>query len=228
MKISLDCVYHRCVWRYRGSSHCRNHCEPQLAMDLLYECSHICDYLHCYGLSSAIETYEATIATTRIASHGLARVSIFLMSTTSLLIGHLFGGTVFAWNSWHTILPLLLGILGLTIFGWWENSRFCSEPAIPGRLFGNRTSVAGFAMIFLQSGLTTWNAFEWPIYFQGVRQTSPLSWGQLHRFRSLSYPSRRSIRPASHWYGTLSSHPICRIWTLDTRFWAQYSSRCGR
>ena len=104
-------------------------------------------------------------------------VSLFALSTTSLLLGLLFGGTTFPWDSWRTVLPLVLGVVGFAIFFWFENSGFCLNPAIPGHLFKNRTSCAGFAMIFLQSAMTTWIAFGWPLYFQGVLRSSPLRAG---------------------------------------------------
>jgi MFS family permease len=103
--------------------------------------------------------------------------TLFSLSITSLLLGLVLGGIMYPWNSWHIIVPIVLGILGWAAFHVYEGSKFCSNPAVPGRLFGNRTSVAGFAMIFLQSMMTTWIAFEWPLFFQGVLQTSPLGAG---------------------------------------------------
>lgn len=104
-------------------------------------------------------------------------ISIFALSTTSLLLGLLFGGTIHPWSSWRTVLPLVLGVVGFATFFWYENSRFCLNPAVPGRLFKNRTSTAGYAMIFLQSAMTTWIAFGWPLFFQSVLRSSPLRAG---------------------------------------------------
>lgn len=104
-------------------------------------------------------------------------ITIFCLSTTSLLLGLLFGGITFPWGSYHVLLPLVLGAAGFAIFLWYENSVFCTYPAVPGRLFANRTSSAGYAMIFLQSAMTTWIAFLWPLFFQGVLRTSPLRAG---------------------------------------------------
>lgn len=102
--------------------------------------------------------------------------AIFASSITSLLIGLIFGGAVYPWSSWHVIIPIVLGALGWITFHLYE-ARFCPNPAVPSHLFQNRTSVAGFAMTFIHSMITTWVAFEWPTYFQGVRQTSPLNAG---------------------------------------------------
>ncbi|KAF1975282.1 MFS general substrate transporter [Bimuria novae-zelandiae CBS 107.79] len=37
---------------------------------------------------------------------------MFASSLTSLLIGLVFGGTVYPWRSWHVVLPMVLGTLG--------------------------------------------------------------------------------------------------------------------
>lgn len=103
--------------------------------------------------------------------------ALFVCSITSLLLGLVFGGVLFPWHSWHIILPITLGVLGWAAFHMYERSKFCPNPAVPSRLFANRTSAAGYAIIFVQSMMFTWTAFEWPTYFQGVLQTSPLRAG---------------------------------------------------
>lgn len=103
--------------------------------------------------------------------------AIFVCSISSLLLGLVFGGVVFPWDSWHVLVPLVLGGLGWACFHVYERSALCANPAVPSRLFSNRTSAAGFAMIFVQSMMTTWIGFAWPTYFQGVLQTSPLGAG---------------------------------------------------
>ncbi|KAL1606208.1 hypothetical protein SLS60_003609 [Paraconiothyrium brasiliense] len=101
---------------------------------------------------------------------------LFASSLTSLLIGLIFGGTMYAWSSWHVILPIVLGTVGWAAFHIYE-LRLCHNPSVPSHLFGNRTSVAGFAINFIHSMITTWIAFEWPTYFQGVLLASPMQAG---------------------------------------------------
>ncbi|KAF1951800.1 MFS general substrate transporter [Byssothecium circinans] len=105
--------------------------------------------------------------------------TLFVASLCSLLVGLVFGGTTFPWSSWRVILPIVLGSLGWMSFHLyeWKPPRFCEEPSIPSRIFGNRTSNAALYIDFVSSMLLQWVAFFWPIYFQGVKGTTPLRAG---------------------------------------------------
>ncbi|PVH97622.1 MFS general substrate transporter [Periconia macrospinosa] len=105
--------------------------------------------------------------------------TIFVSSICSLLIGLIFGGVVFPWSSWRVILPIVLGFLGWAVFHVYESSprRLCLEPSVPSRLFGNRTSASAFYIDFMSSLLLQWVCFFWPVYFQGIRGTTPLRAG---------------------------------------------------
>lgn len=48
------------------------------------------------------------------------------------------GGTMFAWSSYHTIVPLVLGGAGLAAFGVFET--FKSKPMLPLAVFRYRTA----------------------------------------------------------------------------------------
>lgn len=119
------------------------------------------------------EKMDATASSARIDWFGTL---LFAGSITSLLIGLIFGGAVYSWNSWHVIVPIVLGLLGWIAFHVYE-SYFCPNPAVPKHLFTNRTSVAGYAVAFLHGTMTTWVAFQWPTYWQGVLESSPLKAG---------------------------------------------------
>ena len=43
-------------------------------------------------------------------------IIIFMSSTTSLLFGITVGGTLYNWNSFRTLLPIILGAIGLVLF----------------------------------------------------------------------------------------------------------------
>jgi hypothetical protein len=116
--------------------------------------------------------------------HAVLRVdwvgnAIFVASLCSLLLGLIFGGTVYPWSSWRVILPIVLGTIGWLCFHLyeWKPPSFCEEVSVPPRIFANRTSVAGFYIDFVSSILLQWVAFFWPVYFQGARGTSPLRAG---------------------------------------------------
>ena len=98
---------------------------------------------------------------------------LLIASTVSVLYAMTYGGTREPWSSWRTILPLVLGLLGLCLFVWVETLSFIKEPVVPPRLFANRTSVTVFAVTFLNSALLYWMLFFLPVYFQAVLGSSP-------------------------------------------------------
>jgi MFS family permease len=61
---------------------------------------------------------------------------LFTASMTTLLYGISTGGVMNPWGSYQVLLPLLLGPVGLVLFGCYE-WRFASEPIIIGGLFRN-------------------------------------------------------------------------------------------
>lgn len=46
--------------------------------------------------------------------------ALFVASATALLMPITWGGTQYPWSSWQTLVPLLLGILGIVAFGFYE------------------------------------------------------------------------------------------------------------
>lgn len=103
--------------------------------------------------------------------------TIFIGSSCAIMLGLVFGGSEYSWSSWRVILPLVLGFMGAIGFFFYEGSTFCKEPSVPPRIFTNRTSIAGFYIIFISSITLQWVCLFWAIYFQGVRWTTPLRSG---------------------------------------------------
>ena len=74
----------------------------------------------------------------------LARVDwigtfLFVASTTSFMIPITWGGVMFPWSSWHTLVPLLLGAAGMVGFVLYE--RYVAvEPLVRLSVFGNWTA----------------------------------------------------------------------------------------
>ncbi|PHH79137.1 hypothetical protein CDD82_2576 [Ophiocordyceps australis] len=102
---------------------------------------------------------------------------VFIAAATSLLIGITFGGNMYPWSSWRIIMPIVLGVVGLVAFYGYEYWIRDSNPCVPPRVFGNRTSVAAFYMNFAISILLPWVCFFWPIYFLAVRGKTLLHTG---------------------------------------------------
>jgi len=98
---------------------------------------------------------------------------ILMASTIAVLFALTYGGAKFAWSSWHTIVPLVLGLSGFFIFAVYETSGIPNEPVMPPRLFSNRTSLIVAINTWLNSALLYWGVFFLPVYFQAVRSYSP-------------------------------------------------------
>ncbi|RDL35875.1 uncharacterized protein BP5553_06487 [Venustampulla echinocandica] len=115
---------------------------------------------------------EAT-AMARIKRIDFLGNTIFIASLVAILLALTWAGSTYPWSSWRILVPLLLGFAGIGIFSIYESSRFCVEPTMPPHLFMNRTSVAAFILTFIQTAILYWVMYYMPVYFQGVRGSSP-------------------------------------------------------
>ncbi|KAK0618507.1 multidrug resistance protein Fnx1 [Bombardia bombarda] len=97
--------------------------------------------------------------------------ALLVASVASVLIALTWGGTQYAWSSFRTVMPLVLGLVGIAAFLALESTRLIPEPTMPLRLFSNRTSLGAFAIASLHAMLTNFVIFFMPVYFQGVLGT---------------------------------------------------------
>lgn len=79
---------------------------------------------------------------------------VFVASTTSFLIPLTWGGIMYPWSHWRTLVPLILGAAGLIVFVLYE--RYVAvEPMIRLSVFRNRTAVLGYFGTLLH-GIVVW------------------------------------------------------------------------
>lgn len=98
---------------------------------------------------------------------------LFVGSTTAFLIPITWGGVMYDWDSWRTLVPLLVGVAGLAVFTVYE-VWFAREPIIPKEIFATRTAVASYLGTVLH-GLVLWCAlYYFPLYFEAVKGYSPI------------------------------------------------------
>lgn len=98
----------------------------------------------------------------------------------AIFFGLIMGGEQFPWNSWHVILPLVLGVVVCVIFAFHQASSpsaVYKEPSAPPQLFKHRTSAAGFLLVFLAAVILQAISYFLPTYFQAVKGASPLMSG---------------------------------------------------
>jgi hypothetical protein len=99
--------------------------------------------------------------------------AILIASTVSILYALSYAGTRYPWRSWHTLVPLLVGFLGLFIFVWLQTTAISAEPLMPKRFFRAPTSIILAINTFLYSALLYWCLFFLPVFFQSVKLYSP-------------------------------------------------------
>ncbi|KAL4804622.1 MFS general substrate transporter [Aspergillus unguis] len=98
--------------------------------------------------------------------------TILTLAVISILLALTWAGTAYAWSSWHVLVPLILGILGLVLFTSHQASRFCPEPSIPLQMFRSATALCALWISFLQSLLLYYIGYFLPIYFQALKSLS--------------------------------------------------------
>ncbi|KAK3369915.1 major facilitator superfamily domain-containing protein [Podospora didyma] len=99
---------------------------------------------------------------------------ILMAATVAILYSLTYAGSIYAWDSWHTLVPLLLGFAGLGAFVAFESSGMAAaDPVMPVRLFANRTSIVILANTFLNSVIYMWSLYFVPVFFQSVALYSP-------------------------------------------------------
>ncbi|KAJ5345695.1 hypothetical protein N7452_003699 [Penicillium brevicompactum] len=101
---------------------------------------------------------------------------LFIPSMASFLIPITWGGEMFPWASWHTLVPLLTGTAGLISFVSYE-IWVAREPFLLGSIFRDGNS----RLIYLQTfthGLVVWCLLYYlPLYYQAVQSYTPLMSG---------------------------------------------------
>lgn len=134
---------------------------------------------------------------------------IFVGSLSSFLIPLTWGGILYPWSSWRTLVPLIIGVVGLAIFSVYEY-RFATDPIIPPAIFQNRTASVSFAGSFLQ-GLVLWCILYYqPLYYEAVKGYSPIMAGVA------LFPATFTVAPSAAVVGILVTkfgHYRWAIWT---------------
>lgn len=84
--------------------------------------------------------------------------SLFISSTCSFLIGITWGGTQYPWDSWRTVMPIVLGVAGIMVTLCWERYG-ASQPFLRVWLFQNHAAMAAYSCAVLQ-GLLVCDLFS--------------------------------------------------------------------
>jgi len=101
-----------------------------------------------------------------------------LAVTVLLLLGLNFGGGVFAWNSAQVISLIVIGTAMIAFFIFAEK-RLAKYPLMPLDVFRTMSNNATFVVAFGHNMVNIGVEFYLPLFFQSVRQASPLHSGLL-------------------------------------------------
>lgn len=99
---------------------------------------------------------------------------VFIAAATSTLIALSWAGAVYPWSSYRILVPLIVGFAGMGAFLLLQRSpTLCPNPTIPLHLLSNRTTATAYALTFLHGFVTMWILYFLPVYFQGVKGSTP-------------------------------------------------------
>lgn len=101
---------------------------------------------------------------------------LFVTSVSSFLIPLSWGGIMYPWRSWHTLIPLIIGVLGIVAFAVYE-VRCALNPLIPPALFRDQSTTISLSGFFTL-GLLLWcGLYYLPLYYEAVQGYNPIITG---------------------------------------------------
>ncbi|KAL6713053.1 hypothetical protein ACLMJK_009449 [Lecanora helva] len=119
----------------------------------------------------------------RIRQFDYVGAVIFLASSNSLLLPITWGGVMYTWSSWRTLVPMILGVLGLAMFIFYEayfhyeGSRFVmpnTQSLLPLNIFLNKDSNIAYFVTFIH-GIIVWTLLYYlPLFFEGAKDFTPI------------------------------------------------------
>ena len=117
-------------------------------------------------------------------------VGLLTASATSFLMAVSWGNSMFPWSSWQTIVPVVLGLVGLMAFVVYE-ATVPGDPVIRLAIFKQRTALACYFGTFLH-GLILWSLLYYlPLYYECVKGYKPVISGVA------AFPETFTVAPAS-------------------------------
>jgi hypothetical protein len=95
---------------------------------------------------------------------------LVVVGTAAMLYALAGAGVLYSWDSWHTLVPLVVGLVGLVLFAAWETRGGGISPdlVMPPRLFHHRTSLIVAIGTFFHWMLVYWSLYFLPVWFQAV------------------------------------------------------------
>lgn len=101
---------------------------------------------------------------------------LFLASATGFLIPITWGGVQYPWDSWRTLVPLIVSGAGLILFVV-HQELWAPEPLIRTSVFKNTTAAVTYLETVIH-GIILWSLLYYlPLYFEAVKGFTPIMAG---------------------------------------------------
>lgn len=138
---------------------------------------------------------------------------VFIASTTGFLIPLTWGGVMYDWSSWRTLVPLILCAFGLVGFIVYEEllERRGGEPIIKFSVMKNRTAAVTYLGTFVH-GLILWCLlyYQPSFYLEAVKDLSPILSGVG------MFPMTFTVAPAAAVTGIISARTGKYLWATHS------------
>ncbi|TVY46196.1 Efflux pump [Lachnellula occidentalis] len=125
-------------------------------------------------------------------------VCLLTASATSFVMAVSWGNVMFPWSSWRTLVPVILGVIGLAGFVLYE-AKVPVDPIIRVAIFRRRTALISYLGTFLHGVILWCLLYYLPLYYECVKGYSPTISGVA------AFPETFTVAPASIVVGVLAS-----------------------
>ncbi|KAK4450481.1 major facilitator superfamily domain-containing protein [Podospora aff. communis PSN243] len=99
-------------------------------------------------------------------------MGLFTVGSTAFVLPLSWAGAMYAWGDWRTLLPLLIGVAVIAVFGYYESRP--AEPVMPHRLFNSATAAVSLTGAFIHGMVVYCLMLYLPLFFQSTMMETPL------------------------------------------------------
>jgi hypothetical protein len=117
-------------------------------------------------------------------------IMLFLGSITGFLMPITWGGVQYPWESWHTLVPMIVSAAGGIVFII-HQEYLASEPLIRTSVFKNTTSMVTYLQTVVHGSILWSILYYLPLYYEAVKGFSPILAGVA------LFPQTFTVAPAS-------------------------------
>ena len=123
---------------------------------------------------------------------------VFIGSMTGFIIAITWGGVMYPWDHWRTLVPLIVCSCGLAVFVV-HQEYFAPEPLIRTSVFKNRTAAVNYFQTAMH-GIMLWGLLYYlPLYYEAVKGFTPILSGVA------LFPQTFTVAPAAMVTGVVIS-----------------------